>query len=261
MLKVAVVVPTVYSRPDYLAMSINSIQSQVGKFEMATVVVCPENKVSEVSAAMTGLLVLPETRDGGLAHKLSQALMSVARESDYVAWLGDDDLLEPNAVESALEKFSADPNIVMTFGGCHYIDSKGKRLGTNHSGQWAATFLPFGPQLIPQPGSIMKSSAFLESGGLSDEFALAFDFDLFLKLQKIGKLSHLGRAVASFRWHPDSLSVKRRMVSALEASRVRLSHYNKFVMLFSWIWEPVVILLTWLAGKLVSVRARRQNAT
>jgi hypothetical protein len=93
-------------------------------------------------------------------------------------------------------------------------------------------------------------------GGLSPQFDLAFDFDLFLKLKQIGELHYIGKTLAQFRWHPDSLSVKRRWVSVSEASRVRRKHY-KGVMRIVWpLWEPWVMVATWLAGKLVTFRLR-----
>jgi hypothetical protein len=43
-------------------------------------------------------------------------------------------------------------------------------------------------------------------------------------LSKVGRLSYLNETLADFRWHPDSLSVRRRADSVREASVVRRSH-------------------------------------
>ena len=155
--------------------------------------------------------------------------------------------------------FEKDPGVVMTYGGCDYIDANGDVIFTNQSGEWASKILRFGPQLIPQPGSLMRRTAFEKTNGLSNEFALAFDFDLFLQLKNQGNFAYLNKKLAQFRWHPTSLSVKRRMRSATEASRVRRRHYNGLAQLLWWLWEPFVILATWAAGKLVNLRTKRKS--
>ena len=94
-------------------------------------------------------------------------------------------------------------------------------------------------------------------GGLSDTYDWAFDFDLFLKLKKIGKLKFLNATLSRFRWHPDSLSVGGRAKSVEEASAVRVSHLPDFLRPFSVLWEYPVSRATLLAGKRVSARAKR----
>ena len=254
--KIGIVIPTAFSRPEYLPLAYDSIAQQAGNFELKILVGCPQEKLNEVKASLPeNAEVIAESKFGGLASKLGTMLGSLS-ECDYIAWLGDDDLLTPDALQRSLEVLEANSDVVMTYGGCDYIDAEGKVLFTNSSGPWAARILSFGPQLIPQPGSVMRTSAFLATNGLSNEFALAFDFDLFLKLKKQGRLSFIDSTLAQFRWHPTSLSVKRRMRSALEASRVRRKHYQGLAKMVWFIWEPWVILATWFAGKLVSLRTR-----
>ncbi len=258
MVKIGFVIPTAYNRPEYLPLAYESIKSQSGDFQLELLVGCPKDKIDAVSEALPpGAKVIEEPESPGLASKLDVLLKSLPSDCDYIAWLGDDDLLTPGSLQETISAMEADRSIAMVFGGCDYIDAHGKTIFNNSSGQWAATILNYGPQLIPQPGSLMRVESFRATGGLSNEFALAFDFDLFLKLKAQGKLVHVPKTLAQFRWHPTSLSVKRRMTSALEASRVRRLHYAGTAK-FLWIlWEPLVILATWVAGKLVSFRTRR----
>ncbi len=258
MVKIGFVIPTAYNRPEYLPLAYESIRSQSGEFELELLVGCPRDKVDAVAAALPqDAVVVAEPTSPGLAAKLDGLLKSLSSNCDYIAWLGDDDILTPGSLQESLAAMEADRSIAMVFGGCDYIDAHGKTIFNNPSGQWAARILNFGPQLIPQPGSLMRASSFRATGGLSADFALAFDFDLFLKLKSQGKLVYVPKTLAQFRWHPTSLSVKRRMTSALEASKVRRAHYVGFAK-FLWIlWEPAVILATWAAGKLVSIRTER----
>ena len=258
--KIGIVIPTAFNRPEYLPLAYKSIANQQGEFELEILIGTPEGEIEAVRAALPdGAKVVAESTQPGLAKKLDLLLRELSVECDIIGWLGDDDLLTEGSLAQSVAAFNKDPDVVMTYGGCDYIDANGAVIFTNQSGEWASRILRFGPQLIPQPGSLMRRTAFEKTNGLSNEFALAFDFDLFLQLKNQGSFAYLNKTLAQFRWHPNSLSVKRRMRSATEASRVRRRHYKGLAKLFWWLWEPFVILATWAAGKLVSLRTNRKS--
>ena len=260
MTKIGIVIPTAFNRPEYLPLAYESIAQQKGDFELEILIGCPSDKLEAVTRALPdGAKVIAESTEPGLARKLDLLLRELSADCDLIGWLGDDDLLTDGSLAATAAAFAKDEQVVMSYGGCDYIDAAGKVIFTNQSGDWAAKILRFGPQLIPQPGSLMKRSAFIKTKGLSNEFALAFDFDLFLQLKNLGKFAFINQTLAQFRWHPTSLSVKQRMRSVTEASRVRRSHYAGLAKLVWWVWEPVVILATWSAGKLVSLRTKRKS--
>lgn len=257
MSKVGIVIPTAFGRPEYLPLAYQSILTQVSDHEVEILVGCPKAKVALVQKAIPGASVIPEDDGPGLASKLHLLLLQTSSDCDYIAWLGDDDLLTADSLAASISALESDFSAVMAYGGCDYIDASGEVMFTNPASPMAAKILNFGPQLIPQPGSVMRRASYVESGGLSNAFSLAFDFDLFIRLKKLGHVVYVPKTLAQFRWHPDSLSVKRRMRSAIEASRVRRSHYGKAMNVLWPFWEPFVILATWLAGKLVTIRFRK----
>lgn len=187
-----------------------------------------------------------------LSAKLSWALSDLAERFDYITWLGDDDLLHPDSLTVAAHYLDDNPDVALVYGGCDYIDIGGQKVGANRSGSWAKWLMLFGPFLIPQPGSLIRSSAFLKIGGLDSDFKLAFDHDLFVRLAKNYRILHLKQIQAAFRWHPQSLTVKNRWESVREASRVRKKHYKKYLYPLVFIWEPLVVLGTHFAGNIVS---------
>jgi GT2 family glycosyltransferase len=259
MRRIGIVVPTIFSRPQYLPVAVKTIRASGDCFLLLSSQV-PSNaeqallgQLSESGQIDTHLIATPGLP---LAEKINEALRALPADCEYIGWLGDDDILLPGALLAAAEVLDGNPDAVMAYGGCDYISATGDILFTNHSSQFAATLLKFGPQLIPQPGALWRRETFEKVGGLSGKYNLAFDFDLFLKLSQEGQLRHIPQTLAQFRWHPDSLSVKRRWLSTSEASKVRRKHYSG-LMLYIWpLWEPWVVTATWLAGKIASIRAR-----
>ena len=259
---IGLVVPTLFTRLDYLARTIQSIKQEPASYLLLT----SPLPFSDAETLLEGIGVahlidgyFVENPAFTLPEKITAAMSQLPDSCQHVGWLGDDDILIPDGLASTARVLDEDSDVVLVFGGCDYITAEAETLFTNKSSQFAARLLRFGPQLIPQPGALWRRSAFEKVGGLSNEFDMAFDFDLFLKLSKIGKLKHIDQTLAQFRWHPDSLSVKRRWRSVTEASRVRRKHYSG-LMRYMWVvWEPWVILTTWLAGKLVGLRVKSQR--
>jgi GT2 family glycosyltransferase len=251
--KIGLVIPTVLSRPTLLPLVYQSCLDQGELLEI--LVGCPEHLIPEVQAALPpGAKVVAEKEGISLAGKISELMLNTSDDCKYIAWIGDDDIILPGAMQACLQVLESEQDVTLVYGACDYIDESGSILFTNKSGQWASTLLRFGPQLIPQPGSVMRRAAFEKAGGLNSRFNMAFDFDIFLKLEQLGKLRYVPKTLAQFRWHPGSLSVRRRGAAVLEASLARRQSY-KYPMSLLWpAWEPVVILATWLAGKFLSFR-------
>ena len=255
--RVGIVVPTLGERPEYLQQCLRSIRA-AGEAHICLVGPKDFNSKQLVSQGLIDE-VTPDP-GGGLASAINAGIASLPETVEYVNWLGDDDLLKPGVIGVALEVLTSDSRSVAVYGACDYIDDLGVIIWTNKSGRWASRILGFGPDLVPQPGALIRRSAFESIGRLSNEFGWAFDFDMFIKLSKVGKLSYLPFTLASFRWHPDSLSVGQRRKSVSEASEVRKAHLPKTLRAVSELWEFPVRELTYRAGLRVSQRATSRRA-
>jgi GT2 family glycosyltransferase len=95
---------------------------------------------------------------------------------------------------------------------------------------------------------VFRRDSFERVGGLSDKFEFAFDFDLFLKLSKLGKAVFIDKILSSHRWHATSLTYSRRWDSVREASLVRVLNLPSAAKFFSPIWEMPIVMVTFLAG-------------
>ena len=256
--KVGIVVPTLGNRPDYLRQCLESIHLAGDAY----VVLVAPSTFDPTSFKNSGLIDLfiedPKT---GLPEAINAGMRSLPKQIEFVNWLGDDDLLAPGSLLQTSKVLENENNLHFVFGSCDYVDPEGKVIWANKSGQWAVPLLRFGPDLIPQPGALFRRSSFEAVGALNSTFGWAFDFDLFLRLSKLGRGKFLPHTLASFRWHPESLSVEFRKKSVAEASAVRVSHLPKVLRPISLVWELPVRQATLFAGGRVSASANKKKVS
>jgi hypothetical protein len=251
--RVGIVVPTLGLRLEYLRKCLTSIREAGDAYVL---LVAP--KTFDVNSLLAPNLVDAVVPDpgSGLPEAINLGLASLPDSIELINWLGDDDLLLPGSISIAQAELDQFPESVMVFGSCEYIDEAGQVIWKNHSGHWVVPLLRFGPDLIPQPGALFRRAAFNRAGALNPNYDWAFDFDLFIRLSRFGKIHFVKQTLARFRWHPESLSVEFRLKSVAEASAVRVSHLPSFLKPISFIWEYPVRQATLIAGKRVSRKAK-----
>lgn len=247
--KFGLVIPTLGDRLDYLIESLNSI---ITSGCSNILIVTPQTKVEKLRFLESDLVSVISEKGGSQVAAINEGFSLFPENVEFVGWLGDDDLIFPSALTRASELFAKNEKIVATFGKCIYINSEGDEIFRNNSGQWAVSFMNFLPNLIPQPGSFFRRSAFELAGGLSDTHPLAFDFELFFKLKKIGKVFYIPEIVSAFRWHPESLSVDLRREAVKQTSRIRSANSPKFLRVLTIPWEIFLQFITLKAGQRVS---------
>jgi GT2 family glycosyltransferase len=254
---VGVVVPTIGQRPQYIESTLRSIREAGDTF---VVLVGREDFNGKVFADSRLVDLYVEEDGPSLPGKINQGFRALPKDIEYITWVGDDDLLSPDALLKAVAVLERPEKPVLVFGHCQYIDSEGKEVLVKRTGSWAVALLRFGPQLIPQPSAVFRRDAFEKVGGLSHRYEFAFDFDLFIKLTKLGKSVFINEVTSSHRWHSTSLTYSRRWDSVREASAVRVSHLRAISKVFSFVWEIPVMVLTYIAGRAKSSVVRRDKS-
>lgn len=215
---IGVVVPTLGERTSYLRLCLDSIGDQEG--------VCVRTYVVAPSVLSEDIMADPRTTfvhdpGGGLSAALNAGLAVAAQDCRYFTWLGDDDLLRPGALREARSVLESDASVTLVYGRCDYIDERGRTLFVNTSGHLARRIIGWGPNLLPQPGSLMRLESVVKVGGLDEELRLAMDLDLFLRLRRVGRVIYLPRTLGAFRWHAGSMTVGSERASFAESDLVR----------------------------------------
>lgn len=249
--RVLIVVPTLGRRPEYLEQCLESIHSQSVPADI--VIVAPDREELRATAAAHGAMFIPDPGSFPAAVNLGVAQAQATHE--YVNWLGDDDLLEPESLAATTAVLDSRPDASVAYGACRYIDDQGRPLWVSAAGKWADRVLAWGPDLIPQPGMLVRRRAWEHVGGVSLDYRFAFDLDLLLRLRALGPLLYTGTIVSSFRWHPDSMTVGDRDTNLRESELAKRRALSPAMRRLAPIWEAPVRIAIRLAAKRVTKRA------
>lgn len=233
--RVLLIIPTLGERAQLLRHAITSVVQQEG-CDVDLVLVMPSGSPAQQIAEESAVRVVRDP-GAGLSAALNAGIAAADPSCQYFAWLGDDDLLRPNALRAAVAALGSEPMAVMVYGRCDYVDDGGRTIFVSRAGPWAERLIGFGPNLIPQPGSLMRLDAVRAVGGLDEKLKFAMDLDLFLKLRHFGRLRALPQTLAAFRWHADSLTVANQKESIDEADRVRRRNLGMLASIAWPIWR------------------------
>ena len=120
-----------------------------------------------------------------------------------------DDIISSNKIENQLIYFKKS-NSILTGTSGYLIDSHGNKtaqidLPTKHN-EILKSMLKFSPSFI-HPSVMFYRDAVSKAGGYDSNFNHAEDFDLFLRLSKIGKISNLAERLIYLRKHENNISL------------------------------------------------------
>ena len=160
------------------------------------------------------------SRGSGIVAALNTGLAHV--RAPYVARMDADDVCSPERLERQLDVISRGAVLAL---GTDYtiIDGAGDSLGVQR--------VPTAPAEIRRAlartnpfchGSlVMRAEALERIGGYRDDYPLAEDYDLLLRLGAVGDLANLDEALYGWRLTPGSSSVRRAREQAWQSARAR----------------------------------------
>ncbi|MGV8849425.1 MAG: glycosyltransferase [Propionibacteriaceae bacterium] len=252
--KVLVVLPTLGDRIAYLEETLCTVDAERKRVDLTLVIVLPAGALEARRVAEAHQAVVVEDPQKGISGAINAGIRAATSE-EYYAWMGDDDLFRPGALTELRNLLKANPDAVVAYGACDYIDPAGRVIGTSGAGKAAQWLLPWGPDLIPHPGSMIRLSALRDVGLFDTSLKYTMDLDVFLKLRSRGRFVCTRRSVSAFRWHPESLTVSNRAASGREADAVKRRHLPRLLQPLSPAWHVPVQWAATLAAKRVTSRA------
>ena len=219
---VGIVVPTLGQRMDWLRQSILSITEQEFSGKVVVAVVGSDPATQQELSDLDVEFIMETTP--GLSGAINTGWDHLRNRVDYWSWLGDDDLLSPQAIQLAADALSFTPRASFVYGRTRVIDESGRTLHRTLPTAIAPYYARFGKDYIPQPGSLLRVTA-LEALDhvLDDSLHNAMDLDLFLRLSAVGWHSwrYIPKELSAYRVHTGSITSRKGSNDESEAVRRR----------------------------------------
>jgi glycosyltransferase involved in cell wall biosynthesis len=166
---------------------------------------------------------------------------SIARGSaPYVAWLNSDDTYLAGGLRTLVAALEANPNWPAAYGRADNVDEASRRTGPVWTEGFDARRLAV-RNIISQPATLIRRSAWEAVGGVDESMKMAFDYDLWWRLyDAFGDLGFVDARVACNRDHDQTKTRTRRRLHYDEAIAVVRRHYGR-VPLKWWLMWPYAV--------------------
>uniref|UniRef100_C6E5U0 Glycosyl transferase family 2 n=1 Tax=Geobacter sp. (strain M21) TaxID=443144 RepID=C6E5U0_GEOSM len=157
--------------------------------------------------------------DRGIGDAMNKGLALAT--GDVVGFLHADDFYaDPTVLERVAQAFALEPQAEWVTGGVRYVDGRGELLRTYSPRRWSYRRLLRG-NILFHPATFVRSEALAAAGGFDPSLRYTMDYDLWLRLGQRYAPRPLHLAIASFRVHPGSTSVRNVDAAFREEFQVR----------------------------------------
>lgn len=183
--------------------------------------------------------------DNGQAAAINEGIRKGS--APYVCWLNSDDWFLDKGLFHLLSHLEKHPTAPAVYGQAqNYIETK-----KNSTPIWVE---PFNERrlalrnIISQPATLIRRSAWEAIGGVNENLHMAMDYDLWWRLFKtFGPLVFLDKDVAVNREHKATKTNTKRQLHYQEAMRVVKKYYGKTPLKW-WLYQPYAVWYKSLVG-------------
>jgi glycosyltransferase involved in cell wall biosynthesis len=171
-------------------------------------------------------LIVDEGR--GLSAAINQGF-SAEGDFDFFGWINDDDELTTNSLSRSIKFLISNINKSAVIGNLGYLSSKSNKIITNKVSKINLIVSKIGPNIIPQPGSLIRKSAFRDKPLLNVKYKYAMDLDMWLRILANGQIGIIKESQALMNWHSESITISNRKKASIEAFQIRYRNANNII--------------------------------
>lgn len=198
------VIVTARNNGPYLRECLQSILDQT--IRPSEVIYCDDGSTDDsvaVARSMQGIRVIARPHAGVVAARNAAV---EASSGNLLLHVDGDDTLTPSYIAAQLEKLAWHPEASFAYGGTHRFDMENADFDPP---EWDPAVL--WKENYINTSSLVRREAFLAAGGWRDTIGTMWDWDLWLRISRIGPGVRCG-SVLNYRRHPGSWSqVARQM--------------------------------------------------
>ena len=244
----------VYNGEEFLVEAVRSILDQTYRnFELVIVDDGSSDRSPEILAALAaedGRIRVVRRENGGIVAALNTGL-AICR-GEYVARMDADDIALPDRFQFQLDYLDANPKCVLVGGVAQSLKPDGSFAGRTTGGRHRRTDLSAFPPKIAvsmHPLITVRREALLAIGGYRSAFPHAEDYDLFIRLSKLGGIDNPDKDLLIYRRHEGAISLKHLETQERSAALAEMDAIAgdrtpppEFP---AWLLEPYIRLRIW----------------
>jgi glycosyltransferase involved in cell wall biosynthesis len=209
--KISVVIPA-YNAARFLPRCLNSVLAQTLKPDEVIVVDDGStDNTAEVAEALGARVI--SRRNGGLSAARNTGIKSASNE--WIALLDADDLWAPDKLER--QAACVGPNTVLVYTGIRIFDDKGifdQRRGVEPT--MALKILRYRNPITPS-SALVRRDAVEQDGGFREDIRACEDWEMWVRLQRVGQFEAVSDPLTDYYIYPNSLSANpEKMLEALD---------------------------------------------
>jgi GT2 family glycosyltransferase len=243
--RVTATVPS-FNQGRYLAQALDSILAQDLPVEaFVTDAGSMDESLDIIRRYESRLLGWRSRADEGQAAAINEGVAHGT--APYVCWLNSDDWLLPGGLSRLVHALESNPSAPMAYGRAwDFVERNGKTK--------PVFVRPFSERLmaqlniISQPATLIRRTAWEAVGGLDPSLHMAMDYDLWWRLSKLGTPGFVDEFVAVNRVHGSTKTATQRARHYREAIDVVRRHYGS-VPLKWWLLQPYAVWYRSLIGR------------
>lgn len=162
-------------------------------------------------------------KDTGQSNAINKGF--TMSKGEIIGWINADDVLLPDSVEMVVKEFQAKDNLSIVYGNCAYIDEFNETIRSygrdlHRFPNINLNYLLHKKAAVSQPGSFYSTPLVKKVGYLDESLHYAMDYDLWIRLLRVGEIKFIDRVLANFRIHSTSKTVSHQKAFAPEIYRV-----------------------------------------
>lgn len=232
---ISIIIPA-YNVENFLEATLESVLAQtVGDWEVVVVNDGSSDQtgtVAEAFARRDKRITVVHQTNSGIAAARNRGFSESRADYEYCLFLDSDDLLEPDALAILLQALRENPKAIGAHGILRYINSEGQPMTVNGStiaprrrrgirGRWAKIWPVSEPttfavlayaNCIPTCALMLRRAGIEAVGNFDQNAAPCDDWDMWLRLSRLGDISFVNRVIYLYRMHEGNISKRRQLM-------------------------------------------------